>query len=84
VKALSLRRLGKIFHLSRSGNLILKLEDPRIPSTRDVLDSKLRVVGRLVEVFGPVKSPYALVKPVASEPEGVVGKVVYCADGDKT
>ena len=76
-----MRRLGKVLHLSSSRSLILKTKDGEATVGFKVLDSKLREVGRVYEVFGPVASPYVSVKPSVSDPSLLVGKVLYVADG---
>ena len=76
-----MRRLGKVLHLSSSRSLILKTKDGEATVGWKVLDSKLREVGRVYEMFGPVASPYVSVKPTISDPSSLVGKVLYVADG---
>ncbi|MFH0848688.1 MAG: Gar1/Naf1 family protein [archaeon] len=76
-----MRRLGKVLHLSSSRSLILKTKDGETTVGWKVLDSKLREVGRVYEMFGPVASPYVSVKPTISDPSSLVGKVLYIADG---
>jgi len=77
----SLKRLGKVLHFSKSRSLIVKLTAK--PSTNigsRVLDSRLREVGIVQDIFGPVASPYVSIRPVLSDPSSLVGKVVYVAD----
>ena len=74
-----LRRLGKVLHVSRRGSLILRTEKTP-PSGRDtvVVDKKVQRVGRIIDVFGPVKQPYVAIKPASSvEPERLIGQVLY-------
>lgn len=76
-----LKRLGKILHLSKSRSLILKLETGSLPRLRTrVFDSKLKQVGFVFDVFGPVSIPYVSIKPIVSEPSALVGRVVYASD----
>ena len=71
-------RLGRILHLSKSRSLIAKLESPEPPKLNSkVFDSKLRSIGVVQDVFGPVSSPYVSVKPSIPEPRKYVGKVIY-------
>ena len=76
-----MRRLGKVLHLSSSRSLILKTKDAEAIVGLKVLDSRLKQVGRVNEMFGPVASPYVSVKPTISDPSSLVGKVLYVADG---
>ena len=76
-----MRRLGKILHLSRSRSLILRLETPSLPRLRTkVFDSKLKSVGYVFDVFGPVSTPYVSVKPTVTDPSAFVGRVLYTSD----
>ena len=73
----SLRRLGVVLHMSKNtGNLILRAEfAPRVGEK--VLDSKLRVVGTVFDVFGPVSRPYVSVRPSVEGAERLGGKPLY-------
>jgi rRNA processing protein Gar1 len=42
-----------------------------------VFTSKLREVGKIQDIFGPVNSPYISITPKISDPLSLVGKVVY-------
>jgi rRNA processing protein Gar1 len=70
-------RVGTVLHLSRSsGNLILKVEnEPRIGDT--VLDSDGKKMGRIFDLFGPVSSPYLVVRPSVGHPEQYLGKALF-------
>ena len=72
-----LRRLGKVLHMSKSGNLIVRLEKPPVPAERTrVVDYKIKRIGTVNSILGPVKSPYVSVKPEAAG-EGFSGRVLY-------
>jgi rRNA processing protein Gar1 len=77
-----LRRLGKVLHLSMSRALIVKLDPPRFvkPGTK-ACDSKLRSVGVVVEIMGPVSGPYASVRPTIAKTDAVVGRTLYTLEG---
>ncbi len=64
----SLRRLGKPLHVSAAQNLILRAEGeaPRIGET--VFNDKLKPVGVVYDIFGPVSKPYISIKPHESRP----------------
>jgi RNA-binding protein len=71
-----LQRLGLVLHVSPSRNIITKVEhSPKIGET--VVDEDMKPVGRVFDIFGPVSSPYAAVKPSVREPERFVGKRLY-------
>jgi len=58
----ALRKIGKILHKSNLANniLIIKLKE-RVPLGIIIYDGEMRELGKLIEVFGPVKSPYGRV-----------------------
>ncbi len=71
-----MQRLGLVLHVSSSHNIIAKAERfPKINET--VVDENMKPVGKIFDVFGPVSSPYAAVKPSTREPEKFVGKKLY-------
>ncbi len=72
-----LKRLGVVLHVSKNtGNLILRAEfAPRVGER--VLDSRLRVVGTVFDVFGPVSRPYVSVRPSVEGAESLGGKPLY-------
>lgn len=73
-----MRRLNKIIHLSKSGSLIVKLDSGVCPKLgQRVFDSKLREIGKIRDLFGPVANPYISVTPTTSDPSSSVGKIVY-------
>ncbi len=81
VSGAGLRRLGKILHLSKSGNLIVQLEQPPVPSIgAQVVDYKLKRLGVVNNILGPVKNSYVSVKPVTDINGDFAGRVVYLVE----
>jgi RNA-binding protein len=74
-----LRRLGKILHLSKSGNLIVRLETNNPPPVgTEVFDPKLEKIGTVNNVMGPVAAPYLSLTPASHESsEKLAGRIVY-------
>ena len=71
-----MQRLGLVLHVSPSRNIITKVEhSPRIGET--VVDEDMKPVGKVFDIFGPVSSPYAAVKPSIREPKSLIGKRLY-------
>ena len=71
-----LQRLGKILHVTPSQNIVVKTDKtPKIGSA--VVDEKLKVVGKIFDVIGPVPSPYVVVKPALKEPKQLTDKQLY-------
>lgn len=71
-----MQRLGRVLHLSPSRNLIVKAE--KTPEIGDrVVDEDLKPVGKVFDIFGPVASPYAAVRPEIQQPEKMANRVLY-------
>ena len=77
----SLRRLGKILHLSSSRSLIVKCEEARfVKLGTKVCDSKLKEIGKTQDLFGPVATPYVSIRPTVPSPAKFVHRIVYSFD----
>jgi RNA-binding protein len=77
----SLRRLGKILHFSKSRSLIVKCDQAGFVKigTR-ACDSKLKEIGKVQDLFGPVSAPYLSIRPAIPSPTRYVGRVAYALD----
>ena len=62
----SLFQVGILEHQAKSGRLIVKLTKEVRPGAT-VVDGGGRRLGRVVELIGPVRSPYASVAVVSSK-----------------
>jgi len=60
-----LLQVGTLLHQAKSGRLIVKLSQEIRPGVF-IFDQGNRKLGRVVELIGPVKSPYASVAVVSS------------------
>ncbi len=58
-------QVGSLLHQAKSGRLIVRLSQEVRPGVF-VFDEGGRKLGRVVELIGPVKSPYASVAVVSS------------------
>ncbi len=75
-----MKKLGKVLHVTKSGHLIVASEVSEIPHQNlEVFDDKLKVVGKIYDIIGPVKSPFISIKinPDYRNPEKIVNKYVY-------
>jgi RNA-binding protein len=74
-----LRKLGKVLHISKRGSLIIRVE--KTPPSGDrsvVVDKAAEKIGTIVDVFGPVKSPFVAVRPIKGiSPERYIGQNLY-------
>lgn len=56
-----LRFIGKVSHVSKKGNIIVLAEN--LPSFySDVYDENNRKLGYVLDIIGPTKSPYVVVR----------------------
>jgi len=61
-------KIGYFLHRVPSGKLLVKLSTTNIPRLGSkVLNSKGEVIGFVCDIIGPVRSPFAVVKPVGAE-----------------
>lgn len=73
-----MRRLGYFLHIARSGVLIIKLSIKRPPRIgARVLGPDGRMIGKIVDIIGPVKGPYAVVKPVRRDLKLRKGSTIF-------
>lgn len=71
-----MQRLGKVITVTPSQNIVVKIDKtPQIGSA--VIDEKLKVIGKVFDIIGPVSSPYAVVKPTVKAPEKLANKQLY-------
>jgi RNA-binding protein len=73
-----MERIGEIVHLAKSGRLIVKVEENINHNLigQSLIDDKGSKVGKIIELIGPVKSPYASVIPTINSKYSI-GGVVY-------
>ncbi|MGB5090590.1 MAG: Gar1/Naf1 family protein [Nitrososphaeraceae archaeon] len=73
-----MEKIGEIVHLAKSGRLIVKVEENINHNLigQSLIDDKGSKVGKIIELIGPVKSPYASVIPTINSKYSI-GGVVY-------
>jgi RNA-binding protein len=72
--------VGEIIHLAKSGRLIVKLNAlgaERIKAGEQLIDASGRRVGRVAELLGPVKAPYASAITMTDKTSRLVGSKVF-------
>ncbi len=64
----ALIRLGYFIHVTPSKKLLVKIAGKRPPriGTR-VVTSSGEIIGKVVDIIGPIAAPYAVVKPLRDE-----------------
>ena len=80
-----MKLLGRVLHLTRRG-LVVRVEGPP-PIGREVYDRSNKKVGTILDIFGPVNSPYVAIKPEKGLKEddlsGIVGSELYIIEGER-
>ncbi len=71
--------LGEILHFSKSGRLIIKIENYKsyIKSGLLVNDNQSKKIGKIAEIIGPISSPYASIIPYIQKRNKMKGVKVY-------
>ncbi|GBC74654.1 MULTISPECIES: H/ACA ribonucleoprotein complex subunit GAR1 [Candidatus Nitrosocaldus] len=72
--------VGEVLHVARSGRMIIKssISDVAVLSRGTILvDAKGRSVAKLIELIGPVQSPYISAMPLTDRVKKYVGATLY-------
>lgn len=69
--------IGEIIHMAKSGRLIVKVEENTNHNLigQALIDNNGLRIGKIIELIGSVKSPYASVMPALNSKYTVGGKV---------
>jgi RNA-binding protein len=71
-----MRRLGVVENIAHDGTVLVHAEFA--PSRgADVRDKRNRPLGRVVKVFGPVREPFAAVRPLGPASLSLIGADVF-------
>lgn len=76
-----MRRLGVVENIAHDGTVLVRSEFAPSRGT-DVLDKRNRALGRVVKVFGPVREPFAAVRPSGAVSLSLIGAEVYISEGE--
>ena len=69
-----LRALGRVLHVASRGLVARADQIPKLGQM--VFDSKGKQIGSIFDIFGPVKSPYVVIKPASGFSYGDLGKLI--------
>jgi len=73
-----MRYLGIPLHIAKSGHLIVRIRSREVPPLDSpVLTSYMKVIGRIVDIIGPVSEPYAIVKLTKTLTTGRIPSPLY-------
>jgi RNA-binding protein len=70
--------IGEVLHLAKSGRLVIRLRQGVAAKPGQMLiDEGGKKIGKIVELLGPVRAPYASVMPLADRVGKLAGAKVY-------
>ena len=63
---LGIKPLGSILHITKSKYIVVNIQDAEHipPIGVEVVDANNEVIGKIIDIIGPVERPYAVVKPL--------------------
>ncbi len=76
-----MKKLGVVDNLSYDGSVLVRA-DFAPPRGAQVLDNKKNPVGRIFKVFGPVRRPFAAVRPSRKVTLSLIGSDVFLEEGE--
>ncbi len=78
---ISMKKLGKAIIATRNKNILVKIKR-KIQLGLRVYNDKMRNIGFVYDIIGPINNPYAVIKVNISKikPETLVGKILYIED----
>jgi len=75
-----MRSLGHVENIAYDGSVLVRAAFAPNRGTV-VVDRRKRPVGRIVKVFGPVKEPFATVRPDGKPAMALIGAEVFIEEG---
>ncbi len=78
-----LKRIGIVIQTTKSGTILVKSKfTPKEGAW--AVDPSLRKVGKIIDIFGPVKAPYVAIKPLDTKDlKNLIGKPLYLLEKKK-
>ena len=76
-----LQEAGTVLHLARSGRLIIKTTSSPPREGSILVDEKGRRACKVLEIIGPVSSPYLSAQPLTDRIERVTGTKLFVEEG---
>lgn len=76
-----MRRLGVVENIAHDGTVLVRSAFAPARGA-DVRDRRNRPLGHVVKVFGPVREPFAAVRPIGPASLSWIGAEVFVPEGD--
>jgi rRNA processing protein Gar1 len=70
------KNLGPITSITKKGDLLVQVTKP-YPFGAKIVNKQLESIGKIVDVIGPVKTPYLVINTRNAEAQAKVGETVY-------
>ena len=74
-----IKRLGVVENVAYDGSVLVRSQFAPHLGAR-VVDKRNRPLGKVAKVFGPVKEPFASVRPAGKVPLSVLGSDVFVSE----
>lgn len=72
------RSIGRVEHLRGKKMLIVRIDAAKLPKLYStVIDRKWNPIGKLVEIFGNISTPYAVIICTGSDCTTLVGEKIF-------
>jgi len=75
-----MKRLGVVENIAYDGSVLVRSETAPAVGT-PVVDKRNRPIGRVARVFGPVREPFASVRPIGPASASLIGVEVFVGEG---
>ncbi|MHA1895131.1 MAG: H/ACA ribonucleoprotein complex subunit GAR1, partial [Candidatus Helarchaeota archaeon] len=74
-----MKKLGKVLHVSAQNRIIVKSEKNVSDIGADVINKELKIIGKIFDIFGSIKSPYISIIPETSKILNAIkeGEILY-------
>ncbi len=70
-------KVGEVLHISKSGRIIIKSKIKNIDIGTTLVDEKGRKVAKVMELIGPVNSPYISAISLTDRSKRYIGAMLY-------
>lgn len=77
-----MEEIGEILHVIQGNRAIAKVKIAPKPGST-VFDVRRKPIGQIIDIFGPVKSPYIEIKVKELDPRKLVYSPIYISPRDK-
>jgi len=77
-----LEEIGEILHVIQGNRAVAKVKVAPKPGST-VFDIRRKPIGQVIDIFGPVKSPYIEIRVMEQDPRKLINSPIYISPKDK-